>query len=660
MDNQLQNNIGEEGEHPPREMLLLSVDGELASKEASQLQAHLEACWYCRVKTKKIEETIADIIEFDEVALKPHFVPPNGWRSFDRQLNQLAAESGHRSLLSKMFGSLSRLFSTAHLSLIPRPLIRVGAALLVAVLVVALVVRLNREPVVSASELLQHATEAQAQLIRATTQPVVYQKFQVRRKDQASARAEETVKWEVWNDSTRSRVRQSVADDGGRRFLPSTATTENSGRGGHSVPTVLLELEQVLRANHMDPRRPLSPASYQAWRNSLSQKQEEVTKSRLAGDIEALTLRTVPASPVEMGRITEATMVVRAHDWHPGALRLRVRAEGGDQEYEIVETAFEVASLTALSPEIFPEQPEKQVDSSPTPAAVPTARPSPSLALNVNPIPLTIPPARAAIATAELEVEILRLLNQAGADLGEQVGVRRSGDGLLRVEGIVETGERKAEIRRTLEPVINHPAVRVEIKTVAEAIVDERRNGNEAPRPATEQRVEIQSGSMAAESELRSYFKSDDEARQFAARMVSHSQRAMRHLYALKRLSNQFSAEELRSLGPEARAKWLALVRAHARAYRQEIAGLRQELRPVFFPSASETAAPGGAEITDAASVLSAVTRLFELGSANDGVILSAFTTSTGDASITAIKTGAFWQSLLAAEALAARIQSAP
>lgn len=659
MDNQFQNNIGEEGEHPPREMLLLSVDGELASREAAQLQAHLEACWYCRVRTKKIEEAIADIIEFDEQVLKPRFTPPNNWRSFDRRLSQLAAESDNRSLLSKVFGPLGRLFSTTLLFSVPRPLVRIAAALLVAVLVAALAVRLKREPVVSAGELLKNATEAQAQQTRATTEPVVYQKLQVRRSIAQASASERLVSWEIWNDQARSRVRQSVTDDGRRRFLPAAATPEEDDKEATDFPEFLLGLGQVLLANHMDPQRPLSPDSYQAWRNSLGQKHEEVTKARLAGGVEAFTLRTVPAGPVEMGRITEAVMVVRARDWHPGELRLRVRAESGDLEYELTETAFEVVSLPALSPEIFPEQPESLVVSSPTPGVVPTAKPSPSLALNANPVPLIVPPPRAATATVELEVEVLRLLNQAGADLGEQVSAKRK-DGLLRIEGIVETDARKAEILRALEPVIDDPAVRVEIKTVAEAVVEERRQSGGAARSVTERKAEITSGSMAAESELRSHFKSDDEARRFAARMVSRSQRAMRHLYALRRLSHQFSAEELNRLSTEARAKWLALVRAHARSYRQEIAGLRQELQPVFFPSAPEAAAPDEAALTDTSGVVRAIERLFELGSANDGVILSAFTISSDAATITAIKTGAFWQSLHAAEALAVRIQSAP
>src|SRR6266542_1055848 len=106
MDKMFQNNSGELSEHPPREMLLLFVDGELPAKETAQLETHLEACWPCRVKTKKIQEGIADIIEFDERVLTPRLNPPQDWRNFDRQLRQLAAQSGRQSLFSRIVGSV--------------------------------------------------------------------------------------------------------------------------------------------------------------------------------------------------------------------------------------------------------------------------------------------------------------------------------------------------------------------------------------------------------------------------------------------------------------------------------------------------------------------------------------------------------------------------
>src|SRR5262249_22549802 len=210
MNKLFQHHSGEEAEHPPREMLLLGVDGELPAKEAAQIEAHLEACWHCRVKTKKLQEAIADIIEFDEDVLTPRILPPRGWRNFDRQLRELAAVSGRQSITSRLLGSLSRLFgrvrsvSSSHFL---RPALRFAAAALVLILVLALVIHFKREPIVSASELLRHVAAAQTEKINSTTDAVVHQRLQVRRK---VATKEDSVTWETWQDTTEPRFRQSA------------------------------------------------------------------------------------------------------------------------------------------------------------------------------------------------------------------------------------------------------------------------------------------------------------------------------------------------------------------------------------------------------------------------------------------------------------------
>jgi anti-sigma factor RsiW len=641
--------------HPSEAELFLYLDGELGTKEAGVVRAHLEACWSCRVRTEKVQEAISSFIDYRNQFLTSLIEqPPHGWRKFDGKLSQLAAESGKRSLVSQVLGSLGRLFPAQRLSLNPQLLRRVALSFLIAAVIAGLVIRSNREASVSASEFLKKATEAEAAQIHATAQPVIYQRLQVLRKDQASSR-EIAADWEIWHDTMNSRIRQSVTDASGRRFIPTVVervTAETDRSENRSDIAVLVELEQVLSANHMDPRQPLSPASYQAWRNSLGQKHEEVIRSRLASGLEALTLRTLPASQVSVGRIVEAVMVVRAHDWQPFEQRLRVRAEQGDRIYELTQTAFEVVSLTAISPEIFSDD---QVAALPTPNVIATVTP-PSPSVSLHPAPLRVAPAPI-VATADLEVEVLRLLHQARADLGEQVGTARAEDGLLRVTGIVETEQRKSEILRALQPVMNHQAVSVEIQTVAEALAQRRQAGADPPL-MTEQRIEINSDSVAAAPELRRHFDNDAQIRQFAARMVNRSRQAMRHAYALKRLLGQFSLEDLRTLSPEARAKWLGLIRAHAHAYQQETETLRRELRPIFSPVEPSIPTGGVPEITDEAGLRRGIEQLFSLASATDRVIRSAFAASNESAMMTGIKTPQFWQSLGSAEAFAARIQS--
>jgi hypothetical protein len=48
--------------HPSDEELLLAGDGELPSRRASQLRAHLTSCWHCRARAGRIESTIEEFV----------------------------------------------------------------------------------------------------------------------------------------------------------------------------------------------------------------------------------------------------------------------------------------------------------------------------------------------------------------------------------------------------------------------------------------------------------------------------------------------------------------------------------------------------------------------------------------------------------------------
>src|SRR5215510_14219551 len=134
MDNPLQNGMNGEEKHPRSERLLLYVDRELAPKEVARIETHLGACWSCRARVSKIEKSIADFMEFDAAILGPGLSsPPNGWRGFDRALRQVVAESGRRTLLSIVSGSLGKLFSEARRLVTPRPWIRIAVGVLAAV-----------------------------------------------------------------------------------------------------------------------------------------------------------------------------------------------------------------------------------------------------------------------------------------------------------------------------------------------------------------------------------------------------------------------------------------------------------------------------------------------------------------------------------------------
>ena len=55
-----------EDSHLSREELLLSIDGELAPGDAGRVEAHLAACWSCRVRRQEMETAIAEFVRLEQ------------------------------------------------------------------------------------------------------------------------------------------------------------------------------------------------------------------------------------------------------------------------------------------------------------------------------------------------------------------------------------------------------------------------------------------------------------------------------------------------------------------------------------------------------------------------------------------------------------------
>jgi hypothetical protein len=64
-----------EDSHPTEEELLLLVDGELSTRRASRIRAHLTACWDCRARMAEIEQTITDFVRTHRQSIDP-MLPP--------------------------------------------------------------------------------------------------------------------------------------------------------------------------------------------------------------------------------------------------------------------------------------------------------------------------------------------------------------------------------------------------------------------------------------------------------------------------------------------------------------------------------------------------------------------------------------------------------
>src|SRR5205085_3798900 len=74
------------------------------------------------------------------------------------------------------------------------------------------------------------------------------------------------------------------------------------------------------------------------------------------------------------------------------------------------------------------------------------------------------------VAPAELEVDVAYALDPFRTRLGDQFSLTKTAAGILEVKGVVESDETRKEILGALSRFIGHPALRVQLSTVAEVL----------------------------------------------------------------------------------------------------------------------------------------------------------------------------------------------
>jgi hypothetical protein len=631
--------------------LISYLDGEIDAAAHAEAQAHLESCWACRRRLKVVERSIENFLQIRQLSLLPPEIPPSGpaVSLFRERLSAHraapTAQANLRAFLPDVRNLLHRFSSSLNLAncslRTQLAVARITVAVLLVSIVSGFVLLSGRFQTVSASELLRLSMENYEDRLGSTYQPVVHQSFQVKQKSRNSA-GEQPATWEIWNDVSNSRV----------RLTGSSGDTQ-----AEAEPAVITDLRAVLQENGMDEHRPLYAGSYKAWSDSLTSKNEEVVRGTNSNGTQVLTIVTIPEAPVAAGRIVEARLALRASDYGATELYLRTKTADGEAEFQLIQSDFAVVSLRDVDPSVFSSSRKvevaSQVGASPKVGAGANSAESPGEA--------TVPEApddRKAVATTATEIEVLNLLNTVGADISEQITVARTAGGRLLVDGLVESAARKNQILHALSPVRDDPSVTINIRTIEEAALELARQ-NRVANPSAVDRVEVQKGTLPVDSDLRAYFARNgrdpgDEIPRFASRAVNRSQAALFQASALKRLANRFTSGQLKTLDPAARAKWLSMVKGYAAAVRRETSALRSQLEPVF----GEVVSGGVNEnLATDEEMIRAAGQLYELAAANDRVVRSAFTLSSGNASVSPVKSQQFRNSLGAAENLAAAIE---
>ena len=533
---------------------------------------------------------------------------------------------------------------TLDIGLLSRP--AVVTLLLAAVLIGSLLILRNRTPVplLSAAGLLEQAAINEQALLAKPNQ-VIHQSITLEERKSPGGELVAHRRIEVWQSAEKGIAARRLYDENG-------VLIAGEWKRGDGSRTLYSNKEKPNLA-HVQFTASVPDSLDDAWLLEPSAQEFQRLTPRDASTIveDTPAYYAVAYRPAVVQNSAESNLVNARIVFSKPDLRVIEQillVQRGDQrrEFRYIQAGYQALPARTVQPSVFEPEREllaallKDLKIGSEPGAVATGSPEENAPAAT---------AGGTAATADLEVEALNLVNQAGADTGEQVIVRRTG-GVLRIDGVVDNTGRKNELIRALSPISRNPAVRINIMTVAEALQKEESRRQKGP--VAVERFETGSSEVPVKDQLERYFGSEEAANKFASRAISRSRNAMSRAGALKRLIGQFTLAELKELSPDARAKWLALVRGHARGFAQETAALRSDLSPVFGGGAGGQSAPA---INDDAALIRAVTRLFEIGAANDHAVRNALSIST-DRSASALSQDLF-RSLRTTESLAAAIQ---
>lgn len=529
----------------------------------------------------------------------------------------------------------------------PATITTIVALLLVAMTVIVMRQRGPATPL-TAADILQRASQAE-QVAASSTQTVIHRTLQIeeRRAGQIGNLSSATGsnngellarrRVEVWQSAARGVTARRLYDDRGRLLAGEWTRSDNVSTLYHHGARPQLQIRNPQSAiRKFEDVWQLSPSA-----KDFSALVGEVRNVRLEERANDYVLSFESAGPRATHKLVQAKLVLSREDFHAVEQTLLVQQNSEMRAYRITETSFERRPNEAVAPAVFEPDAELLGDAETRGHAdMEKVTASPGLPITASPV----------MATAALEVEVLQLLNQANAFMGEQLSVTRTSEGKLLISGLIDTAERRAELLRALAQVRGNPAVRIQLETVAEAA---RRERPKSGSNVSVERIETREGTSAVYSDLRQKF-ADDEARQFADRVLSRSRQARRHALALKQLAQRFSLTDLQTLSQEDRTRWLGLLQGHARAFEREVVALRRDLQLVY-PGLSVPPASAGGSLTDR-EIQESVRRLYELSVTCDEQVRQSFALSVERASIAPVKTQQFWSALSSAAGLAAQL----
>jgi hypothetical protein len=295
---------------------------------------------------------------------------------------------------------------------------------------------------------------------------------------------------------------------------------------------------------------PLSAKSYQAWRERLPEKRDEVIEAK-----DFFRIRTDTGS----GDLREATLTLKAQDLRPVEGRFEFRNREWVEIREVADEAEPGRPIARL------EDPGVG-----THAKLPSEGTAPEASV---PVPV-------ASATVADELHVLAALHQAGADLGDPIEVSRTG-GKILVSGVGIPTQRQQQIHDLLG---SDAQVVIRFSDAAPAVIQPQKRSSDTPAGSDIRQLQAR---MAEQVGGRMNFE------QLASQILDLSEPMMARAYALRRLAERFPAGSDSQFSAEDRQVLRRLQQEHTVALRQQAAEMDRLLKPALSVFTGQSAPEG-------------------------------------------------------------------
>jgi hypothetical protein len=299
-------------EHPPVDLLLLHLEGELMGRDADTVRQHVSQCAACQESCGQLERGISRFTAFRDSVV----IPTPKLHTQELRERLLAAQTSRAPI-----PLASRLQALFRLDTQPRLGFALGCASFCLIVWLAVFLTTPRQSVY-ASQILADAQSASNSLLAQSK--VLHQKVRLRRGSLVIER-------DVHNGrQTALQVEDSRIDAGFQR-----------------------ELERA----HINVNDPLNVNDFAAWRAAQRDHTDSVKETALG-----VTITT----HVNGDAITEGSLTLSRSGWRPIARSAEVR---GEAPIEISEVSYEIRDAASLQPESATAAPLPDANATPNAAA---------------------------------------------------------------------------------------------------------------------------------------------------------------------------------------------------------------------------------------------------------------------------------------------------